>query len=70
MSSLMQVGIMLPMKNAGSPRLLAGSAASELAMCERAPLANTMPSAISPARAIICLRNVARMTGGSAPMPS
>ena len=36
-------------------------------MCERAALANTMPSPISPASAIILLRSVASTIGGSSP---
>ena len=44
-SSEMQVGIMLPMKNAGSFARAAGSAESDSRMCERAPFANTIPVA-------------------------
>ena len=70
MSSLMQVGSMLPMKNAGSLRFAAGSAASDAAMCERAALANTTPCEISPASATIFWRSAAMMIGGNSPTPS
>ena len=57
---------MLPMKKS-PPRVAADSTASDSAMCERAALANTMPSPISSANAIIFLRSVARVSGGNWP---
>jgi adenylate cyclase len=45
----------------------AGRAPSDSVICARLALAKTRPSAISAESAIIRLRNVARMTGGSGP---
>ena len=66
-SESMHVGTMSPMKNAGSFRFASGRWRSDSVMCERAALAHTAPSAISPASATIRLRSVASVIGGSAP---
>ncbi len=52
------------MKNVSLDREFALSTDSESAMCERAPLAKTMPSAISSEGLIIFLRSVASAIGG------
>src|SRR6266851_8083006 len=63
----MQVRMRFPIKKSGSLRFAVGRAPSDSAICARLPLAKTRPSAISAESAIIRLRNVARMTGGSEP---
>ena len=67
LSSEMQVGIMQPTKKSSEPRFSAGSCASDSSLCDRAPFAQTMPSAISPASATMRLRRVASTIGGSSP---
>src|SRR6516164_10036153 len=67
MSSEMQVRMRLPIKKSGLLRFAAGRVPSDSVIFARLPLAKTRPSAISAESAIIRLRNVARMTGGSGP---
>src|SRR4026207_150544 len=63
----MQVGTMLPTKKSGVVRAASGRASSDFGMYERAALAHTAPSAISPESAVIFFLSVASVIGGSSP---